>query len=189
MTESEKKSRLYLRVAVVILLAILLSLKACQKEKIVTKTKTVIKVVEKRDTLTIEKPKLVYKWKDRVIHVTDIDTVFKQFNPKDYAYVFDTITSKTDVKIIGWGDISKVSIISKCKDSVIETKTTVTKTIIKNESAIFLGASYATIPTHNYSLKSINADYNFKNKMLFGIGLGIDSYTRPLVSAKISIKL
>lgn len=189
MTESEKDSRLYLWGAIVILLAMLLSLKACQKEKIVIETKTVVKVVEKRDTLKIDRPKIVYKWKDRVIHITDTDTVFKEFNPKDYLYAFDTITPKTDVSIKGWGDLSSVSIISKCKDSIIEKTTTTTKTIFKNESAFFVGVGYSISPTQNNSYKTINADYHFKNKVLLGVGIGIDNYISPFVGAKISIKL
>ena len=168
-------------IIVVLLLIILFTPRNCKGKTVI---KREVKVVERVDTLVVEKPILKYKYKERVRTIHDTDTVIEKFRPSDYLYTYDTLTDRTKVKIVGWGAIRKIKIENKCKDSIIYEK----ETIYKTSNQLYLGGGYNVNPLTKNSLTTINLDYTF-NKILIGVSAGADNKIQPYVGFRIGIKL
>ena len=150
-------------------------------ETIVTKTE--YKVVNKVDTLRIDKPIVVYKNKIVEKEVIKIDSVYKDFRPSDYKYTLDTINSKFEAHLAGWGGLDKVDIISKHKDSII-TNTTI-KTVLVNKNTLYIWGGYNTRPSYQ-----VGIDYTIKNKLVIGSNIDYDKDTQQVTpGVKIGIKI
>jgi hypothetical protein len=152
------------------------------KESIKTEYKYIVK--ERVDTLKIDNPKVVYK--DRVKNTTTVrvDSVYKEFKPSDYSYKLDTVSTKFEAHLEGWGGLNKVNIISKHRDSIIEK--TVTKTLLVNKSTLYLWGGYSFKPSYQAGV-----DYTIKNIIILGGAIDYDrelGKTTPMVKIGIKIK-
>lgn len=150
-------------------------------ESVVTKVEYV--TVDRLDTLYLDKPVVVYK--DKIINreTIKIDSVYKDFKPSDYRYTLDTINSKFEAHLAGWGGLDKVNIISKHKDSII-TKTT-TKTLLVNKNALYIWGGYNTRPSYQ-----VGVDYTIRNKLVIGSNIDYDKDTQQVTpGVKIGIKI
>jgi|GEM_PF-4557071 len=149
------------------------------------KTETIIKyiTVERTDTLIVNKPTVVYKDRIKNREIIKIDSVYKEFKPKDYAYKYDTINKKFEAHLQGWGGLSKVEIISKHKDSIIEK--TVTETLLVNKNTLYLWGGYSFKPSYQ-----VGVDYTIKNILIVGGNIDYNQNTGIVTPAiKLGIKL
>lgn len=168
------------------------SLLTCNKDKPTTTTTTEIKYVVKNHTDTIRTtPKVVYKYVNKVIPIKQIDTVIKNFNPKDYQWIYTktdtTKNKKTIIKITatGWGNISKLDYIINTKDSLVYITKRTETTIIKNTNNLYLSGGYNT----NKNI-SAGLDWTIKNKVIIGGVIEYDKLTnKPIAGIKLGLKL
>lgn len=151
------------------------------KASSVTKIRYV--TVERRDTISITKPVVVYKDRVKNTETIKIDSVYRDFKPSDYKYTLDTINSKFEAHLAGWGGLDKVNIISKHKDSII-TKT-ITNTLVSNKSTLYLWGGYDIKPSYK-----IGVDYTIKNILIVGGNIDFDKNTQKITpGVKIGIKI
>lgn len=168
------------------------SLLTCNRDKPTTTTTIETKYVVKNHTDTIRTtPKVVYKYVNKVIPIKQIDTVIKNFNPKDYQWVYEktdtTKNKKTTIKInaAGWGNMSKLDYVINTKDSLVYITKRTETTIIKNTNNLYLSGGYNT----NKNI-SVGVDWTIKNKVIIGGVVEYDRLTnKPIAGVKLGIKL
>jgi hypothetical protein len=149
------------------------------------KTEKTIKyiTVERTDTLVIDKPVVEYIDRTKNTETIKIDSVYKDFKPSDYSYKFDTINKKFEAHLQGWGGLSKIDIISKHKDSIIEK--TIKETITVNKNTLYLSGGYSLAPSYQAGI-----DYTIKNWIIIGGNVDYNQKTGTLTPAvKIGVKL
>ena len=175
----EKLKYIIISLIVGIVLGLLLAKPAEEKTEIKYKYIT----VERTDTLKVDNPTVVYKDKLKNTTIVRVDSVYKDFKPSEYAYKYDSINDKFKVHLEGWGGLSKINIISKHKDSIIEK--TITKTLLVNKSTLYLWGGYSFKPSYQAGV-----DYTIKNTIIVGGAIDYDNSTgttTPMI--KIGIKL
>ena len=168
------------------------SLLTCNRDKPTTTTTIETKYVVKNHIDTIRtKPKVVYKYVNKVIPIKQIDTIIKNFNPKDYQWIYiktdTTKNNKTNIKITatGWGNITKLDYIINTKDSIVYITKQTERTIIKNTNNLYLSGGYNT----NKNI-SVGLDWTIKNKMIIGGVIEYDKVTnKPIAGIKLGIKI
>lgn len=150
-------------------------------ESVVTKVEYV--TIDRLDTLYLDKPVVVYK--DKIINreTIKIDSVYKDFKPSDYRYTLDTINSKFEAHLAGWGGLDKVNIVSKHKDSII-TKT-ISKTLLVNKNTLYIWGGYNLRPSYQ-----VGIDYTIKNTIILGGNIDYDKNINQVTpGVKIGIKI
>jgi len=164
-----------------------------KKDKDIIKTNTVVKYIQKTDTLVNEKPVLVYKNKEVIKTIDKIDsktdTIIKDFNINDYRYTYTKNDTLGDIYVSGWGEIDSLKIINKYKDKI--TTINNTETIFKSSNGLFLSGEYLTPFNKNNTLKPIykaNLDMTIRNKIIIGGSIGIQG-NNPYYGGKIGFKL
>lgn len=151
------------------------------KEKIVTTVKYI--TIDRTDTLTINKPIVVYKDRVKNTETIKIDSVYKEFKPSDYTYSFDSVNNKFEAHLKGWGGLSKINIISKHKDSIIEK--TIKETVIVNKNTLYLSGGYSLNRSYQAGI-----DYTIKNWIIVGGNLDYNQSTGIVTPAiKLGIKI
>lgn len=161
----------------------IIGLLAAKPAKVSTVTEIKYVTIERRDTISIEKPIVIYKDKIKNTETIRIDSVYRDFKPSDYKYTLDTINSKFEAHLSGWGGLDKINIISKHKDSII-TKTT-TNTLLVNKSTLYLWGGYNLRPTYQAGV-----DYTIKNTIIVGGSIDYDRNTNKVTPGiKIGIKI
>lgn len=180
---------LYIGIGIVL---VLLLIRKCEDEpKVITKTKVVYK--ERTDTITNtiikEVPKKVYyevvktvKGKDSIVYVD------KPSDNSQTAQVWDvevkTDSSKANLKITSLTKPIDVRGTIEC----LTKETTITNTIIKPKSGLFLSVESSVNPL----LENIGVglDYQFKNTVMIGAGVNYDNrINQTYVSARVGIRI
>jgi len=172
----------YIIISLILGIVIGLLLAKPAEEKTEIKYKYIIK--ERTDTLKIDKPIVVYKDKIKNITIVKIDSIYKEFKPKDYTYKLDTINKKFEAHLEGWGGLKKINIISKHKDSIIEK--TITNTLVVNKSTLYLWGGYSFKPSYQAGV-----DYTIKNTIIVGGAIDYDKNTgktTPMIKVGIKLK-
>ena len=164
-----------------------------KKDKDIVKTNTVVKYIQKTDTIVNEKPVLVYKNKEVIKTIDKIDsktdTIIKDFNINDYRYTYTKNDTLGDIYVSGWGEIDSLKIINKHKDKI--TTINNTETILKSSNGLFLSGEYLTPFNKNNSLNSmykVNIEFIYRNKIIIGGSIGIQG-NNPYYGGKIGFKL
>lgn len=191
--ETIKKYKLIIVLTIGFILGCLMT--CSQKDNLAeVKEKTIVKYIPKTttDTITVDSIQVKYKYKDRIINNTMIDSFIQNFKPSDYNYTYDkTIFTKNnkqkiDLTVKGWGNLDKMEYIITDYDTIKETTTTIEKTFSKTPNQLYLGASYDL-----NKRPAINLDYTIKGKVIIGTFIQYDNIQpQPFnVGLKIGIKL
>lgn len=150
----------------------------CSSDKDINSVQTKIKVVERKETVEIEKPVVEYKYVDREKIVVINDTVKEQ-----YRYTFKQKEKFGDIEIKGWGDIDNIKVTTTHKDSIIE------KTIIKHLKGVYLTGEYNNSFNKDNPLQGFKIGLDYINKdITIGGNIGYFEKT-PIFGIRIGYKL
>lgn len=183
------------------LIVIIVLLKTCGGNEIVEPA--VITETEIRyDTITNEVTEYVPKLVTRILRKTDTvrqtqfitqtdtvsipQTIDTSAILEDYfsSYVYLDIQDFDSIKIEIQDTISENKIVSRSiKYSMLYPTITITNTHYINRHEFYLGVGFAG-STQRLSFAGLQFNYKDKKRNLFGIGFGIDSDIRPVLSAQ-----
>ena len=190
--ETIKKYKLIIVLVIGFILGLLMT--CFQKDNLAevskeTKVEYIVKTTT--DTIKIDSIQVDYKYKDKVIILTQLDSIIKDFKPKDYSFTYDKIIeskskkTKVNMQIKGWGNITNADFNITETDSTKIITNTITKTIEKNNSGLFISGSFNT-----QKEPAIGLDYIYKNKWIIGTQVQYDNIIqKPIVGLKVGFKL
>ena len=183
------------------LIIIIILLKTCGGDEIVEPT-VITKTEIRYDTITNEVTEYVPKLVTRILRKTDTvrqtqfitqtDTVSvpQKIDTnailEDYfaSYVYSDIQNLDSIKLEIQDTISENKIVSRSvKYSMLYPTITITNTKYINRHEFYLGLGFAG-STQRLSFAGLQFNYKDKKRNLFGIGFGIDSDIRPVLSAQ-----
>ena len=183
------------------LIIIIILLKTCGGNEIVEPT-VITKTEIRYDTITNEVTEYVPKLVTRILRKTDTvrqtqfitqtdtvsvaQTIDTNAILEDYfaSYVYSDIQNFDSIKIEIQDTISENKIVSRSvKYSMLYPTITITNTKYINRHEFYLGVGFAG-STQRLSFAGLQFNYKDKKRNLFGIGFGIDSDIRPVLSAQ-----
>ena len=183
------------------LIIIIILLKTCGGNEIVEPT-VITKTEIRYDTITNEVTEYVPKLVTRILRKTDTvrqtqfitqtdtvsvaQTIDTNAILEDYfaSYVYSDIQNFDSIKIEIQDTISENKIVSRSiKYSMLYPTITITNTKYINRHEFYLGLGFAG-STQRLSFAGLQFNYKDKKRNLFGIGFGIDSDIRPVLSAQ-----
>ena len=172
-----------------------LVVKSCNEDKTIkeiikTKIDTTFVIKEKLVKITDTLPIVKYETK----YVDKEVLKFIMVENKQYNYKIDTNysykNSNTNLKINGWGTISKIELATTMSDTSYIVNKEITKTILKPSKGLYLSPEYITpfkVDELNNPLYRVNLDY-INGSFIIGTGVGIQN-NNPNISLKIGYKI
>ena len=160
----------------------------------ITKVKTEIKVVERIDTLIVEKkskPKTVYvdriKYvKGDVVYVGEPNDSVPTIKANKYSQKVVGSRSVADIEVTTTGELIDLKAFVTVKDSIIEKETI----IIKSKSNVFMSGGISINPNQSVRDFNVGIDYNIKNKALIGVNGGFDlNSNQPYIGLRVGFSL
>ena len=183
---------------IVALVAIIFFMRSCGEGKTVIEPKIITKIETKWDTVTINKPIYVPKWKTKIVTKYEIDSVLVNIPIdtlevlKDYyaknVYIDEIVLDSLGVVIIT-DTISQNSIFSRQVTSNILIPTTkITEEIYLNNREFYWGIG---IQGRADQLNYVGGELLYKNKkkQMYGLGLGFNQDLRPVISGRLYWKI
>ncbi len=179
---------------IVALIIVLLFQRSCNKSPIEIEPKVITKVETKWDTVTIDKPVYVPKWKTKVVTKykidsilinTPIDTleVLKDYYAKN-VYIDEIVLDSLGIIIIT-DTISKNSIFSRqVKSDILIPTTKITEEIYLNNREFYYGLG---LQGRSDQINYIGGEllYKDKKKQIYGLGIGVNQDFKPVVSGRL----
>ena len=183
---------------IVVLIIVIYLQKGCSSTPIETEPKIITKIETKWDTITVNKPVYIPKWKTKVITKYEIDSILVNIPIdtlevlKDYysknVYVDEIILDSLGVVIIT-DTISQNSIFSRQVTSNILIPTTiVTEEHYINKREFYYGLG---LQGRSDQINYLGGEllYKDKRKQIYGLGIGINQDFRPVISGRLYWKI
>jgi len=155
--------------------------------------------VTRVDTFRDNKPIVKYKYikNDSLIYISNSTStqILIDFKPSDYAYSYQKSfwsegnRVRNDIKLSGWGKLENIESAFTTHDTLADTIKTVTTTKFRPKSALFAGLKYQQSPNGKQNYRGMEIDWNIQNKMLLGVGAGLNEANSFQFGAKIGIKI
>ena len=181
----------WLHVVIIITLVVLLN--RCGKSEPTIKIVTETEYIDRVDTITRvvikEVPTTVYLNRIKTIKGKDSIVYVKQFvkgtiKANQYETELQSNNATAKLKITTTGELLDVQGVISYKEKV----TTITKTIERNKSGLFLYAETSINPLSENI--EVGLDYVIKNKFIIGTSASYNNVTKSInLNAKIGIKL
>ena len=179
---------------IVALIIVLFFQRSCNKSPIEIEPKVITKVETKWDTITIDKPVYVPKWKTKVVTKykidsilinTPIDTleVLKDYYAKN-VYIDEIVLDSLGIIIIT-DTISKNSIFSRqVKSDILIPTTRITEQIYLNNREFYYGLG---LQGRSDQINYIGGEllYKDKKKQIYGLGIGVNQDFKPVISGRL----
>ena len=177
--------KINLSTLIILTLVVLLILqRQCgQKEDIGEVT---VKTEVKWNTVTIDSPVYIPKWKTKIVFQTDTLPVDTAAILKDYftSYVYeDTVRLDSFGYLTIHDTISKNKIASRKVKTAVKIPTTIiTNTLTVNKTRFYTGIS---LSGNTQTINQINGELLLKTKSgnVYGLGIGVNSLWQPIISA------
>ena len=179
---------------IAVLIIVIFLQRSCNSSPIETEPKVVTKIETKWDTVTIDKPIYVPKWKTKVVTKYEIDSilvnvpidtleVLKDYYAKN-VYVDEIVLDSLGVVIIT-DTISQNSIFSRqvTSDILIPTTTVTEEHYINNREFYYGLGLQGRSDQINYLGGEIL--YKDKKRQIYGLGLGVNQDFKPVISGRL----
>ena len=183
---------------IVVLVILLLLQRSCSSDSNIVEPKIITKIETKWDTVTINKPIYVPKWKTKIVTKYEIDSILVNIPIdtlevlKDYyaknVYIDEIVLDSLGVVIIT-DTISQNSIFSRqVKSDILIPTTKITEEIYLNNREFYWGLG---IQGRSDQINYIGGEllYKDKKKQIYGLGVGINQDFKPVISGRLYWKL
>ncbi len=183
---------------IVVLVAIIFFMRSCGGEKIITEPKIITKIETKWDTVTIDKPVYIPKWKTKIVTKYEVDSILVNIPIdtlevlKDYyaknVYIDEIVLDSLGVVVIT-DTISQNSIFSRqVKSDILIPTTKITEEIYINNREFYWGLG---IQGRSDQLNYVGGEllYKSKKKQIYGVGLGVNQNFQPVLSGRLYWKI
>lgn len=183
---------------IVVLVILLLLQRSCSSDSNIVEPKIITKIETKWDTVTINKPIYVPKWKTKIVTKYEIDSILVNIPIdtlevlKDYyaknVYIDEIVLDSLGVVIIT-DTISQNSIFSRqVKSDILIPTTKITEEIYLNNREFYWGLG---IQGRSDQINYVGGEllYKDKKKQIYGLGVGINQDFKPVISGRLYWKL
>lgn len=183
---------------IVVLVIFILFQRSCNNTPIETEPKVITKVETKWDTVTINKPVYIPKWKTKIVTKYEIDSILVNIPIdtlevlKDY-YAKNVYIDKIDLDSLGVitviDTISQNSIFSRQVTSDILIPTTkITEEIYINNREFYYGLG---LQGRSDQINYLGGEllYKDKKKQIYGLGIGVNQDFKPVISGRLYWKI
>ena len=179
--------------SIAVLIIVIYLQRSCNSSPIEIEPKVITKVETKWDTITIDKPIYVPKWKTKVITKYENDTILVRIPIdtlavlKDYyaknVYVDEIVLDSLGTVIIT-DTITQNSIFSRqIQSNILIPTTTITEEHYINKREFYYGLG---LQGRSDQIKYLGGEllYKDKKRQIYGLGLGINHEFKPVISGR-----
>ena len=183
---------------IAVLIIVIYLQRSCNSGPIETEPKVITKIETKWDTVTIDKPIYVPKWKTKVITKYESDTILIKIPIDTLAVLKDYYAKNVYVDEINLDSLGIVTIIDtisqnsifsrQVQSNILIPTTTVTEEHYINNREFYYGLG---LQGRSDQINYLGGEilYKDKKRQIYGLGLGINQDFKPVISGRMYWKL